>query len=125
MEPAMFDLLMLAYISLLVVCAVLVGTYFPVPSNEATLPNFGPIGAFVILAFILTPSACAFLLPDYLRTCMSHYTQPDWAERLAQLITPFLAFYVVLRGITVWAIILLITGAGWVIYGAFQYIVGR
>jgi hypothetical protein len=121
----MFDLLMLGYIAVLVVCAVLVSAYFPNPSSQAALPDFGPIGTLVMFAFMLTPSACAFLLPDYLRTWLSPFIRPDWAERLAQLVTPFLAFYIVLRGIVVWAIILLVAGASWAFYWALQYIAGK
>jgi len=121
----MFDLLMLAYIAVLIICAVLVNAYFPNPSSEATLPEFGPVGTLMLFAFMLTPSGCAFLLPDELRTWMSPFIRPDWAERLAQLTTPFIAFYIVLRGIAVWAIILLAAGTCWAIYSALQYLIGR
>lgn len=122
----MFDLMMIAYILVLVGMAALVGRYFPPLMVADTFDiGLGPIGGLVAFAFLATPVAGAYLLPEFLRTWLSPFIRPDWTERLAQIAAPVLTIYIMIRGIVVWAGVALLAGILWVAMHVVQYLSGK
>ena len=113
-----FDAVLLIYLAALFILAVVVRVLCP-PFVLREGVRFNPVAGLFILGWILYPTFLSILAPIYINQVYFPFSQPDWLERLVQVLAPILTLYITFRG-AVWGIKLVLIGfscAGvWCIY---------
>lgn len=112
----MSSLAMLVYIAVLLAIAVLVHRTFP-PPHVPDLVNESRMAAFLFfLFFFVAPVLCSWFLADQIRCWVEPGLYPPAMERVAQVVGAIITILIVIRGITVWLVLVCLGAIG---YGLF------
>ncbi|GAN82040.1 hypothetical protein [Acidocella aminolytica] len=116
----MSDLAMLTYIAVLIGIAVLVHRFFPAPHIPDLATENRGVGYLFLLFFFVTPVLCSYFLADQIRIWTDPWASPDAMERIAQIVGAIVTIFIVIRGITVWFLLVCLGAIG---YGVLELII--